>query len=283
MKTQSKQGAEMPERKQESGNFGLKFDSSVAIAGWLAIAGIVMLITAFIWEWGYWNAFGISLAVMPLSMESLASSIFSWSPGLAIAILAVTIGCYAGLHHRTNGADAAKIWQLVKDYWGMKMRMRALGVFLEFLVFPKSYILLLIVVTVVHTDMNGGINALLIWTISYCIVWLIASGKYMVIAQIVFLPSLYFVVIYDWARFSAYHDVKDPYMSAHINFVKSDESTLKQFTVLRVGENFIYAYNLDTEQLEIIPWRMVVSVNFDAVPNRLIYNWPSSLDGEDEK
>ena len=65
------------------------------IAEWLAIISILIIALSFaisfVWEWGYWSAFGLSLAEIPMSIENLASSILAWFPALIWSAIAVVI------------------------------------------------------------------------------------------------------------------------------------------------------------------------------------------------
>ena len=254
---QSKATVENGEDKGKPGRF-----SSISIAEWLAIGGVLIIAISFAWEWGYWSFFGLSLVEIPMLIENLTSVVFAWMPLFLVTAMTLFTTFLWVLPHLHDWVKVSKATDEVKKS-EQGILIRAVDV-----LSPAFFII--------------GIGGLLLFGSSFvfpalteifpyseCLFAIFAYTMlrffrmHFFIVQVIFCVGMLMWVAFSAARFSASEDIV--YAScASIEIKVNGEFMKKEMLVLRSSQDFIYAYSSANKKLSILPWRLIERISYDV-------------------
>ena len=251
------------------------------IAEWIAIAGILIIIISFVWEWGYWNAFGLSLAEIPISVEDLASSVLDWVPALLLVAALFTlvifiskISFFSNMLDRLPNKEktfalrnACQIAGNEKEasQWSQYHYMM---MFNWWLMIAAPIALLLVQIIIGEVILISML--FIVFMLGNLLVPLIVNkinSDYEVIAMDVFKFFLLLAYIFIFGQSSAFTDVNDHSSRTTLTVMTSNGIQDKEMIVLKSNNNFVFAYDENVKKLIITPWRSIISTDFNSVPN----------------
>ena len=278
--TDATEKTEQPEKAEENGAGKPGLFSRFYIAEWIAIAGVMVIAISFVWEWGYWSSFGISLAEIPMSVENLASSILVWVPELFLPVAALGMWAYLGFRTGSQVAEAKEAVEVLRQK-NIKDWARVISI--NHIWIPRVLIMSSILAPLVLQYIAGKIYIIYIWSIVGLAVAFVISKKYNTKSAFVsFVVVFMCIYVYIQACASAFQDVENPAMIAQLH-MDDDKIKEKSVIVLRNSADFVFAYDVDSEKLDIIPWRMIAFINYQTVPKDAVYKIPSLSNDDSEK
>ena len=241
----------------------------------IAVFTVLTIIASFLWEWGYWSVFGISISEMPLSFENLASVVSAWLPWVLFWIMPGFFLRFPAMLRKMEKDD--KIRQQLKG--GPVERAKAavtlvknnntLSIVVSCLLISIAFFALYQVITEkgVHPFIMYGVAVFILrgYTMRACksfatlkairIIWGVSY---------VFLFGGYFYAV---GRTIANVEVNGFSNLAQISIKMREAQVEKEMLILRNNHDFVYAYDPKFKKLMIMPWHSIAHISFDSEVN----------------
>ena len=260
--TDATEKSEQPKATVENGEDKSGLFSPVSVAGWFAIGGVLIIAISFVWEWGYWSFFGVSLAEIPMSVENLASAIFAWMPFFLLAAMTMSVFF---MQLVPSFREYTEVFLQMKS---MPNEDQRLWVRIILAITPAVLIIMIAVIPIMGIYfLYPELSALLPYGLFLAILGFYSLFRFFsvhFIVWVMFSAAVLIWAIFGMARFVASEDIiYGP--RAHIDIrLETNDEIMKRMIILRNSHDFIYAYNPTSQKLLIVPWDMVRRITYNA-------------------